>query len=115
MDIDLVSGRRELNLAELKAQEREEQATWGPMKRYTMTKSDSNELGCTFGFAKYGGTLNSAVISLLGSNVYVAVSLTCIIQQLGCAIKQRHIHLRVNALANFVTIRRVSFNSFVIL
>jgi yeast amino acid transporter len=34
MEIDLVSGRRELNLAELKAQEREDRATWGPMKRY---------------------------------------------------------------------------------
>jgi amino acid transporter len=39
MDIDLVSGRRELNLAELKAQEREEQATWGPMKRYPSIKN----------------------------------------------------------------------------
>jgi len=33
MEIDLVSGRRELNLVELKAQEREEQAKWGKMKR----------------------------------------------------------------------------------
>jgi len=39
MEIDLVSGRRELNLEELKAEERAEQATWGPMKRYTFTKS----------------------------------------------------------------------------
>jgi len=33
-DVDLVSGRRELNLKELKAQEREEQKNWGFFKRY---------------------------------------------------------------------------------
>jgi yeast amino acid transporter len=71
MEIDLVSGRRELNLVELKAQEREEQATWGPMKRYNLTKSDSNQLGYTFGFAKSDGTLNSSFVSLLKSNLYM--------------------------------------------
>lgn len=33
-EVDLVSGRRLMNLAELKAQEKEEQAAWGPWKRY---------------------------------------------------------------------------------
>lgn len=33
-EVDLVSGRRELNLKELKAQEREEQKNWGFFKRY---------------------------------------------------------------------------------
>lgn len=33
-EVDLQSGRRELNLKELKAQEREEQAHWGVVKRY---------------------------------------------------------------------------------
>jgi len=33
-DIDLVSGRRELNLEELRAQEEAERATWGPLRRY---------------------------------------------------------------------------------
>jgi len=32
-EVDLVSGRRLMNLAELKVQEKEEQATWGPWKR----------------------------------------------------------------------------------
>lgn len=34
-EIDLVSGRREMNLAELKAEEIEEQRSWGIFKRYT--------------------------------------------------------------------------------
>jgi yeast amino acid transporter len=34
-EVDLVSGRRDLNLVELKAQEREEQAKWSPMKKYS--------------------------------------------------------------------------------
>ena len=58
MDIDLVSGRRELNLTELKAQEREMQATWGPMKRYFLTRTKSNYTGYTSGFAEYSGRLN---------------------------------------------------------
>jgi len=33
-EVDLITGRRELNLAELKAEEREEQATWGKWKRF---------------------------------------------------------------------------------
>jgi yeast amino acid transporter len=33
-EVDLVSGRRLMNLAELKIQEREEQQAWGPWKRY---------------------------------------------------------------------------------
>jgi hypothetical protein len=35
-EVDLVSGRRDLNLVELKAQEREEQAKWSPMKKYSI-------------------------------------------------------------------------------
>lgn len=33
-EIDLVSGRRELNLKAILAQEREEQSRWGPFKKY---------------------------------------------------------------------------------
>jgi yeast amino acid transporter len=33
-EVDLVSGRRLMNLSELKIQEREEQEAWGPWKRY---------------------------------------------------------------------------------
>jgi len=36
MEIDLVSGRREMNLTELKAQEIEEQRSWGIFKRYAL-------------------------------------------------------------------------------
>jgi amino acid transporter len=32
-EVDLVSGRRLMNLSELKIQEREEQESWGPWKR----------------------------------------------------------------------------------
>jgi len=38
-EIDLVSGRREMNLAELKQQEIAERATWGPLKRYQSVHS----------------------------------------------------------------------------
>jgi len=34
MEMDLVSGRREMNLHELRQQEIEERRTWGPFKRY---------------------------------------------------------------------------------
>ena len=33
-NIDLISGRREMNLRELKQQEIAERASWGPLKRY---------------------------------------------------------------------------------
>jgi amino acid transporter len=35
MDIDLQSGRRDLNLRELREQEAVERANWGPVKRYS--------------------------------------------------------------------------------
>jgi len=34
MDVDLISGRRDLNLAELKAQDLEEQSHWNAAHRY---------------------------------------------------------------------------------
>lgn len=40
--MDLVSGRREMNLAELRAQEVEERKNWGPLKRYNQPKNFAN-------------------------------------------------------------------------
>ena len=39
MDMDLMSGRREMNLHELRQQEIEERRTWGPAKRYDNRKT----------------------------------------------------------------------------
>ena len=72
MDIDLVSGRRELNLAELKAQEKEEQATWKPWKRFRHYRVEANVLGCITGFVNYSTKLTSELVILLGI-VYVVV------------------------------------------
>jgi yeast amino acid transporter len=41
-EVDLVSGRRDMNLVELRAQEREEQSHWGRWKRYVSILNSAN-------------------------------------------------------------------------
>lgn len=41
-EVDLVSGRRDMNLVELRAQEREEQSHWGPWKKYVSILNSAN-------------------------------------------------------------------------
>jgi len=43
-EVDLVSGRRELNLKALLEKEREEQSHWGPIKKYISSLSNSANL-----------------------------------------------------------------------
>lgn len=38
-NIDLISGRREMNLAELRAEDVEERKSWGKFKRYDMPRT----------------------------------------------------------------------------
>jgi len=51
MEIDLQSGRRDLNLRELREQEAIERATWGPMKRYASFCCLGLMIGSTSGCA----------------------------------------------------------------